>query len=73
MMRQRYSRVQEYYDLGQTYNRLFTTDKTLADLAYAAKMELWKKMTAVERENALRLNTTVESTRLYDIRQLIAR
>lgn len=73
MTRRRYSRVQEYYDLGQTYNRLFATDRVLADLAHAAKLELWKKMTAVERENALRLNTTVESTRLYDVRQLIAR
>lgn len=68
----RYGRVQQYYDLGQLYNRLFVTNKSLAAQAHAAKLELFKKMTAVEREQALRAQGTVtHGSGVVDLKRLI--
>lgn len=53
-MSKRYSKVQEFYDLARLYNHYFNIDREVADNAYRAKVELFRKMSAVEREQVVR-------------------
>ena len=62
MRQRRYGRVQQYYDLTKLYERFFATDRATADNALTARMQVFKKMNAVEREQALKASTTVTHT-----------
>jgi hypothetical protein len=59
IMSKRYSKVQEFYDLTRLHERFFNTDRDTAMNAYRAKMALFAKMNAVEREHAVKNAATV--------------
>lgn len=72
MQRKRYSRLQEYYDLGRLYNHLFVADRAAAALAHQAKLVLWRKMSPVEREIANKQMTVVtHGSSIEDLKRLI--